>query len=255
MTRSVADAALAMAVLSQPDARDTTSLPPQAIDWARAAEAVDVKGLRLGLQLDAGWGLPVDAEVRRAVEAAARAFEAAGAIVEPMPPFSTRAMIEGLDRFWRTRLLADLRTLPPERRARVLPYIRQWAEGAEGLTGAQVFDGFSQIGVLRDAANAACARFDFVLSPVSPVLNFAAEAASPLDDPALPFEHIAFTVPFNMSEQPSISVPCALAAGSGFPIGLMITGPRHADLPVLRLAAAWERLRPALPLLAPRALS
>ena len=33
MTRTVADAALMMAVLSLPDERDTMSLPPQPIDW------------------------------------------------------------------------------------------------------------------------------------------------------------------------------------------------------------------------------
>jgi aspartyl-tRNA(Asn)/glutamyl-tRNA(Gln) amidotransferase subunit A len=79
------------------------------------------------------------------------------------------------------------------------------------------------------------------------VLAFAAEAASPLDDPALPFEHIAFTLPFNMSEQPSIAVPCAVTPAAA-PIGLQITGARHADLLVLRLARAWERLRPPLPM-------
>ncbi|MEO8656684.1 MAG: amidase, partial [Ramlibacter sp.] len=35
MTRTVADAALMMATLSRPDARDPTSLPPQTIDWMR----------------------------------------------------------------------------------------------------------------------------------------------------------------------------------------------------------------------------
>jgi aspartyl-tRNA(Asn)/glutamyl-tRNA(Gln) amidotransferase subunit A len=245
MTRSVEDAALAMAVLSRPDGRDATSLPPAEIDWS--ALEVDLRGKRLGLLLDAGWGLPVEIEVREAIEAAVRAFEAAGAVVEPMAPFSTRAMVEGLDRFWRMRLWTELRTLPAERRDLVLPYIRRWAEAAATLDGAEVFLGFSQIGALRDAAVAACARFDAVLSPVSPVLAFAAEAASPLDDPALPFEHIAFTLPFNMSEQPSIAVPCAVTP-AGAPIGLQITGARHADLLVLRLARAWERLRPPLPM-------
>jgi Asp-tRNA(Asn)/Glu-tRNA(Gln) amidotransferase A subunit family amidase len=61
-------------------------------------------------------------------------------------------------------------------------------------------------------------------------------------------EHIGFTLPFNMSEQPAISVPCAHVRGGpadGAPIGLQIIGRRHDDLGVLRLARAWERLRPA----------
>ena len=66
MTRSVADAALMMAMLSRPDARDTMSLPYQAIAWDRLER--DLKGLRIGLLMDAGWGLAVEPEVRAAVE-------------------------------------------------------------------------------------------------------------------------------------------------------------------------------------------
>jgi Asp-tRNA(Asn)/Glu-tRNA(Gln) amidotransferase A subunit family amidase len=36
MTRSVADAALLMEILTNPDARDFMALPYQAIDWSRA---------------------------------------------------------------------------------------------------------------------------------------------------------------------------------------------------------------------------
>ncbi len=244
MTRSVEDAALAMAVLARPDDRDTMSLPPQAIEWTDLG--IDLRGLRLGLLLDAGWGLPVEPEVAALVQAAAHAFESAGASVVPMAPFSTREMADGMDAFWRMRAWVEHRRRPPERQALVLPYIRAWLEGAAALDGERVFHGYSQMGALRDAAVAACRPFDFVLSPVCPVAGFAAERASPLDDPSRPFEHIAFTLPFNMSEQPAASVPCGVTAG-GLPVGLQIAGRRHDDLGVLRLAAAWERLRPPLP--------
>jgi len=79
---------------------------------------------------------------------------------------------------------------------------------------------------------------------VAPLASFPAEHAMPTNDPARAMEHIAFTLPYNMSEQPAISVPCAHAA-DGAPIGLQIAGRRHDDLGVLRLARAWERLRPA----------
>ena len=109
MTRAVADTALMMGVLSQPDARDTMSLPYQAIDWDRLDR--DVKGLKIGLLMDAGWGAAVEPEVRAAVEAAARAFEAAGAIVTPMKPFMARSVADGMDRFWRCRAWMDISAL------------------------------------------------------------------------------------------------------------------------------------------------
>ena len=240
MTRTVADAALMMRELSRPDVRDAMSLPWQDIDWDDLD--IELKGLRLGVQLDAGWGLPVEPETRAAIEAAARKFEAAGASVEPVRAFCTREMADGMDRFWRMRSWLDFSALPPERRDRVLPYIRQWIARGATLTGAEVFHGFSQMGALRDAAVAACAPYDAVLSPVSPVARFPAEWASPINDPERPFEHIAFTLPFNMSEQPAVSVDCGRTSG-GAPIGLQIAGRRHDDLGVLRLARAWERLR------------
>jgi aspartyl-tRNA(Asn)/glutamyl-tRNA(Gln) amidotransferase subunit A len=242
MTRTVADAALMMGVLSRPDARDTMSLPWQDIAWQSLHR--DPRGLRIGLQLDAGWGLPVDAEVRAAVEAAARAFEAAGAIVEPVPPFMTRTMIDGMDAFWRCRSWMDISALPEARRARVLPFIVEWARGGAGLTGEQVFRGYSQMGAMREAAVAACAGFDVLISPTAPIAAFAAELPCPTNDPARPLEHIAFTLPFNMSEQPSASINCGYTSG-GLPIGLQITGHRHDDLGVLQVAHAWEQMRPA----------
>jgi aspartyl-tRNA(Asn)/glutamyl-tRNA(Gln) amidotransferase subunit A len=240
MTRTAEDAALAMAVLTLPDARDTMSLPYLAIAWRELD--FDVRGLRLALWLDAGWGLPLDPEVRTAIDAAANAFEAAGAIVEPVAPFTSRAMADGMDAFWRMRAWLDISALPVERQARVLPYIRSWAAGGAALGGAQVFRGYSQMGALRDAAVAATQRFDFMLAPVSPVVTFPVEFASPLNDPERPFEHIAFTLPFNMSEQPAASVNAGYSE-AGLPIGLQLIGHRHDDLGVLRLARAWERLR------------
>jgi len=246
MTRKVADSALMMAVLSQPDWRDASSLPPQSLDWRLPDEAPAecLRGLKLGLQMDAGWGMAVEPETAAAVQAAARLLQAAGAQVEPLPAFSTRAMIDGLDRFWRMRSWLDFCKLPPARQALVLPYIRAWIETAAGLSAAELFEGYSQMAALRDAAVAACQPFDYVISPVSPVPAFAAEWASPLNDPARPFEHIAFTLPYNMSEQPAAAINCGYTQ-AGLPLGLQIIGRRFDDVGVLRLAAAFERLRPA----------
>lgn len=240
LTRTVADAALMMRELSKPDGRDPMCLPPQEIDWQDLER--DPRGLRIGLQLEAGIGLPVEPEVRTAIVKAADALRRAGAIVEIMPPFLSRDMLDGLDDFWRQRAWAEIGALPKERQDKVLPYIFAWAERGRRLTGAQVYRGMSQMLAIREAALKASAPFDYVLSPVSPVPSFAAELASPLDDPERPFEHIVFTVAANMSDQPAISVHAGMTA-SGLPIGLQITGRRFDDPGVLRLAQAYERLR------------
>lgn len=242
MTRTVEDAALAMTVLSGPDWRDYMSLPPERLAWDDLD--IDPKGLRIGLMLDAGVGLPVEPDIAEAVTAAARAFEAAGAVVEPFAPFLTREMLDGLDLFWRTRSLSDLDALPPERAERALPYILEWARAARGADGLSVYRGFNQIQRIREFGAKAFQPFDFVISPTAPMPAFDAHLPSPTNDPARPFEHIGFTVAFNMTEQPAASINAGYTA-DGLPIGLQIAGRRFDDLGVLRLSRAWERLRPA----------
>src|SRR6185312_7600446 len=58
LTRTVADTALLMGVLSAPDSRDHLSLPPATLHWTALESSV--RGLRVGLHLDPGAGLPVD---------------------------------------------------------------------------------------------------------------------------------------------------------------------------------------------------
>ena len=148
-----------------------------------------------------------------------------------------------MDQFWRCRSWMDISALPPERRAKVLPFIVEWARGGEGLSGEQVFKGYSQMGVMREAAVAASQPFDFVFTPTAPIPAFAAELPCPTNDVVHPLEHIAFTLPYNMSEQPAASINCGYNA-SGLPIGLQIVGHRHDDQGVLQIARAWELLRP-----------
>ncbi|MGV3493733.1 MAG: amidase [Ramlibacter sp.] len=245
MTRTVADAALFMAVLSGTDERDSMSLPAQDIAWDQFDRGAEfLRGKRIGLLLEAGCGLAVEPEVRAAVERAALVFERAGAVVAPMKPFMTQGMLDGMDHFWRMRSHVDMRALPPEAKARVLPYIQQWADSAAGMTGEAVYRAFHQFHATRVTTVNACRHFDYVLSPVSPVPAFPAELPSPTNDPMRPLEHIGFTVPFNMSEQPAASINCGYTSG-GLPIGLQIAGKRFDDLGVLQVARAFEIVREA----------
>ncbi|MCB8875054.1 amidase [Acidisoma silvae] len=240
ITRTVADAALAMQVLSLPDSRDYMSLPPADLDWS--AEPLPLRGLKLGLCLDTGIGSDPDPEVVDAITNAARLFADAGATVEPLAPFLNRDMIEGLDRFWRARFGSDTAGLSDEQRAKILPYIRDWIEGGDELSGRDVYRGFAQIPAMSQATQKATAPFDYVLLPVWPTVSFPADYASPLNNPAKPFEHIGYCVGFNMSEQPALSVNCGYSTSS-MPIGLQIAGRRFDDTGVLRMGAAFEAMR------------
>jgi aspartyl-tRNA(Asn)/glutamyl-tRNA(Gln) amidotransferase subunit A len=240
MTRTVDDAALMMSVLSQPDSRDSMSLPPNDFDWNIRARSP--RGLRIGLMLDLGVGQALEREVRDVAVKAAKAFEAAGAVVTEVDSVLTREMLDGLDNFWRARMWDDLSRLAPAERGKALPYILKWAEKGAKLSGADAVRGFNATMAIRSAAAKLFADTDYVISPVSPVVNFAAEFAAPINDPDRPFEHIAYTVPWNMSENPAASINGGYSA-SGFPIGVQIVGRRFDDLGVLAMAKAFEGLR------------
>jgi aspartyl-tRNA(Asn)/glutamyl-tRNA(Gln) amidotransferase subunit A len=240
MTRTVDDAALMMSVLSKPDRRDGMSLPAHTINW-KALEKSPRK-LRIGLMLDLGVGQSLEQPVRDVAVNAAKAFESAGAVITEVDGVLTRESLDGLDNFWRARMWDDLSKLPEQERAKSLPYIYQWAEAGAKLSGVDVIRGFNGTMAIRSAAAKLFCELDYVISPVSPVVNFPAEFAAPLDDPAKPFEHICYTVPWNMSENPAV----ALNGGydkHGFPIGVQIIGRRFDDIGVLGLAKAFEGFR------------
>ena len=242
MTRTVDDAALMMSVMAKPDRRDGMSLPPNDIHWKTLDKPL--RKLRLGLLLDPGVGQSLEKEVRDVVVQAARSFEQAGAIVSEAKGILTRQMLDGLDDFWRARAWDELSQLSPAERDKTLPYILRWAEKAAKLSGVDVIRGFNTTMAMRAGAAKLFADLDYVISPVSPVVKFAAELAAPLNDPDRPFEHIAYTVPWNMAENPAVTINGGYDA-TGFPIGVQIIGRRFDDLGVLSMAKAFEGLRGA----------
>jgi len=105
-----------------------------------------------------------------------------------------------------------------------------------------VIDALNQLFAMREATVKACGAFDFVLAPTFPIVSYSADLPCPTHDPDHPFEHLAFTAPFNQSEQPASSVPCAMS-GDDLPIGLQIIGQRFDDQGVLAMTVAFEEMR------------
>ncbi len=247
MTRTVRDAALLMNALSRPDARDFMNLPYEARDYSVGLEGLDPRGLRIGFLPDMKTGLAVHPEVRAAADSAARALAAQGAVVEEIGSFLTPDMLEGMCRFFEARSFNDFLQLPADRQSKVLPFVAEWCTWRAGaFSGRDVMAAYAQVMAMREAAVNACQPYDFVLSPTSPILPYEAGLACPGNDPRNALPHIAFTVPYNMSEQPAASLNWT-ASADGLPIGVQIVGRRFDDAGVLRLARLLEKLRPPQP--------
>ena len=242
LTRSAGDAALLLSVISRPDPRDWTSLPLADLGAGLPPEPLDVRGLRVGLQLDAGCGLALDPRVGRAVEAAAALFADAGAQVVPLAPFMTPRMLRALDEFWRVRSLVEFDALSPPARERVLPFIQRWVLAVRDVDGRSVLRDYASIMALQQATVAATEPFDLVLSPVAPVTAFPAEWPMPWGEADEGMAHIGFTAPYNMSGQPAASVNCGFTT-DGRTIGLQVSGRRFDDVGVLRAVDWYEQHR------------
>lgn len=250
MTRTVRDAALLMNIISRPDPkhRDFMSLPATTVDYAGELENFSLKGKRIAVLTDAGAGSEVQSDVAAAAWECGQLLEQHGATVELMKPFLTRQMLDGICGFFEARSHGDISRMHEEQRAKILPFIVHWASyRAKGFTGDTVMSFYAQIMAMREATVAATHAYDFVISPTSPVPAFEADFYCPGNDPEQALEHIAFTVPYNMSEQPAASVNWGYSTVSrtrGLPIGVQVAGRRFDDLGVLQLCRVIEQIRP-----------
>jgi aspartyl-tRNA(Asn)/glutamyl-tRNA(Gln) amidotransferase subunit A len=242
LTRTVADTALLMSVVSAADRRDPMSLPPEALPWADL-DGIDPRDLRVGVLREAGCGMPVECDVARCLDRAAALFRDSGAVVADVDPFMTPDLVTRLDLFWRARVLADFERLDREKQEVVTPFVAAWCRGAAGASGTDVVRGVNAMLEISQATLAATEELDLLLSPVAPVATFPEHWPTPSNDVDQPMAHIGFTLPFSMSGQPAVSVPCGFTE-EGRPLAVQISGRRFDDLGVLRAARWFEASRP-----------
>ncbi|MGW3469921.1 amidase [Saccharopolyspora sp. NPDC000995] len=242
MTATVTETALMLDVLSEPDSRDWSALEPPSGSFVDGLDS-GVRGLRIAVSLDLGFGTFVDPEVSHAVTAAARAFEELGAIVEEVAPGITDP-VEDFHVLWFTGAAKSVEHLTPEQRELLDPGLHEICQ--QGLTySAQDYLEATNTRMLTGQRIGAFHQtYDLLLTPTVPIPAFEAGLEVPVGSPSPRWTSwTPFTYPFNMTQQPAASIPCGLTA-DGLPIGLQIVGPRHGDAKILRAARAYERTHP-----------
>ena len=239
LTRSVPDAALLMDVLTRPDDRDFGSLPPADELYFEKLDR-DLRGLRLGLLLKTDFGLPASDEVIQAVQAGANVFQDAGAAVEPVNPQFDLDPLKIIDRYFMVRTSLEYNALAESQKSQVLPFIRQWVAGAADVSGIELMGTLAAIERIKAVFTNEFQHFDYILSPVMPVVGFPAESLGA--DTDHPFSHIGYAGLYNQTGQPAASICCGFA-DNGLPIGIQIIGKRFDDLGVLQLSFAFEQRR------------
>ncbi len=238
MARSVPDIAAMLGVMTLPDSRDCWSLPPSGIDYAAHLER-DVKGLKIGVLLDMGFDPRPVPDVVAVVKAAARHLEDAGAQVsEVLPPFDYDAY-DAIDRILQIRGYAEIQSFAPERRGEVTPAVYKWSAPGGTYSTIDHANFLKSIAASRMRMEAHLRPYDYVLSPILPVISFPAEA--PGADVDVPLRHANFTALFNQTTQPASAVHQALV--DGLPVGVQVSGKRFDDLGVLQISHFLEQAR------------
>ena len=241
MVSTVQDAALMLTVLAEPDVRDWTSLPPEDVDYVDALGG-GVEGLRVAFSPDLGY-VSVQPEVQEAVRAAVRVFEDMGAEVEQTDP-GFQDPLEFFNLHWYAGAANALRAYGEERREIMDPGLIEIANEGAQYSLLQYLEAVGRRSELAIHMGRFHAEYDLLLTPAVPLPAFEAGREVPAGSTHRRWTGwTPFTYPFNLTQQPALSVPCGFTS-AGLPVGLQIVGAKHEDALVLRAAHAYQTANP-----------
>lgn len=248
-TRTVEDAALLLQVLAGFDPADRRTIDEPVPDYLADLDR-GVAGLRLGVAPGYFGGPELDPEVGALVERAFAELERLGARLVPvelpsfrlaLPAGFTILMVEAAQphRRWLTERPTDY--VEGTRRLLELGLLLPAAH-LQAAHRARLAMREEVRGAFRDA------RLDALATPTLPITSM------PLDrmvvERDLP-RLIPYTLPWNLTGQPALSVPCGFTR-AGLPAGLQVIGRPFDEPTVFRIGhayqcpTAWHRQRPPL---------
>ena len=253
LARSVRDAARWFDVASGPDLFDFTSLPKplqsyeEIVASGRGADLL--RGKRVAWSSTLGYATCDPAVEAVTHEAALALVEATGMeLVEvdiDLPhDFMTWAVIASLDLCWHAE----------EGWARgddLTPVVGMAMQMLKSLDSRMLFKAFHGRHALLRAAAELFSKVDLLLTPTAAVPPFVAEGPPPIEIDGKfvgPGGDVPYTMAFNLSGQPAVSVPAGFV--DGLPVGLHVVARRLEDEMCFAAAAAFEQARP-WPKLAP----
>jgi amidase len=257
MTRTVEDAAIGLNVLAGYHARDPYSLTDE-IDYTQSLNR-SVKGLRIAYSPDFGI-FPVDPEIKRIVEGAAKKFEEAGAHVEEVKFNLNHSHVELSELWCRLISIVSVETfeslkkqgldLMRDHREDLPPELIHWYEIVDKMTLHDLIRDQQMRSEVYDAIQDVFEDYDLLITPTlacHPVDN--ADDRNTKGPATINGESMEQLIGFcltyftNFTGHPSASIPAGLSANN-LPVGMQIIGKRNADEDVLAASAEFERYSP-----------
>jgi len=240
MCRSAADAAIVLQAIAGSDPRDPTALLAEVPDYL-AGDDGTLRGMRIGF--DEHYALDdLEADVRRAVEATLATVRSLGAEIVSLrfPDVTTMTDDWGLHCAVETAV-AHAQTFPSQR--------DRYGPGLAGLIDAgRALSGVEYQRILlrrRDFAGrvlAALAPVDAMLIPAQPIAAPTVARMTTLGQvPTELAALIRYTAPFDMSGNPTLTLPVASTA-AGLPIAAQFVGKPLGEATVVRAGRAFQRV-------------
>lgn len=249
MTRTVADTALMLDVMAGPDIYDPLTTARPRPDFTAALRAgAGLTGLRIGWRARLG-NAAVASAVVSACEAALAALAELGATVEPH-----EAPFENPEAVWFVNngayRMAQFGHHLREHRAIMDPtFVRQMDRVAK-YSAAELYAAIFQRTRLYRQVQAWFDACDIVAMPTlsRTAVPIDQDFFGPIEIDNQSVENIRaswypYTMPFNLTGNPAISLPCGFDS-AGMPLAIQLIARPGEDAELLRIAAALEHARP-----------
>ncbi len=243
MSRSVADAAVMLAVMSRPERRDPYAWP---VPFRLPTDLADpdLRGLTIAFSPRIGCAAPLqNVEVDGLIEGALPLLARAGARIVDEDPIWPVDPAEPFQIFWDTVCTATVDGFEPDMQSMLDPGILRSAEAGRKVSISAYQRAMEQRLKLAVASKAFFERFDLLICPVVPTAAWSVGRDVPEGFAEDDWRWCPYTFLWNMTGQPAASTPIGFTA-NGLPIGIQIVGPLGKDEQVLRAAAAIARNHP-----------
>ncbi len=239
---TVEEVALLMNAIALPDARDWTSLPFDGVDYLAGLKG-GIKGFRVAYSPTLGYAKNVDPEIAAATAQAAKHLQDLGAVVEQVDPL-TEDPLDISTGLWFAGAYQVWQTLSPAQQALTDPDFKSQAQLGAQLDANAIHALTQRRGVLGSHLRQFMQRFDLILTPSTAVTAFKAlPAGHSVMNSAAMLGWTPFSYPFNLSQQPAISLPCGLTL-DGLPMGVQLVGTMFGDAKLLQAAQALQACYP-----------
>ncbi|HEX4424196.1 MAG TPA: amidase [Terriglobales bacterium] len=235
ITQTVADAAILLQVIADPEAKDFSGYPMDIPDYMSMLNE-NPNDLRVGIPRSFFYE-ELDPEIASAVDQALSVIKAiAGEMREVSVSLEGDRTLQQAESY---AAHADLVARTPGLyQAETLRRIMQ----GENFTPAEILEGRRKLSQSRLEIQRVFEEVDVLVTPTTPIAAPVLAQLEEHPETLRPAELVMLrnTRPFNVWGIPAISVPCGFTK-AGLPIGLQISGAAWQEATILQLAHAYEQ--------------